>query len=382
MSNVIEKLFDSVLATLPVEPTETAQKPNADRDLSLDVLDEPLDLEGDSVRTLNAHDFLEKNNDILHDEPTPWPLGPEVEDAVEGGIRRSGFDVLAFYKSRRFLDLRPFSGYWGIFYLKHGLDYVQSQIAQAYPGFGSPRSLARQFLRLHERFHFQADLQTLMFEAVRGQHLYQPLRNAFFGRRDEFVEEALANRQVWLWSCRKAIGIEEFAYDFMKLQPGAYARFDEPRLALAAEWAANVVDKAVFPGAGRHDLAQWVETFPQDYLRPSLCPEYVVYPSSINTWLPPSLVLPPVDNIVDGEEVVKRLASKFFANARKPWSNTKLKLKENRYLHGLNLKPWKEDGHDCYSVKVTDAIRAHLRHEGNGCWKAYIIGSHKELGHG
>lgn len=110
----------------------------------------------------------------------------------------------------------------------------------------------------------------------KGQHLHKPLRNALRGRRDSFVEEALANRQAWLWSQKSSVGIEEFAHDFMKLQPAAYARFDEPKLMLAAEWAANVVDGAISSGATRDDLAQWVEAFPKSFLRPSLCPEHVV----------------------------------------------------------------------------------------------------------
>lgn len=234
---------------------------------------------------------------------------------------------------------------------------------------------------MHEHFHYRADLQTLMFEAVKGRQLSQPLRDALRGRRDEFVEEALANLQVWAWAQKPSIGIEDFAYDFMKLQPNAYARFDEPGPELTAEWAANVVDESFGAQARRYDLAQWVEAVPQSYLRPSLCPEYVVYPSASSHWLSPALVLPSVTQVDDGHEVIKRLKSRY-AHLGNAWHRTKQKLLEAPQLHGLNLKPWPKDGPNSYSVKVDEGNRAHLKHEGSGRWTAYIIGSHKELGHG
>ncbi|OAJ62761.1 hypothetical protein A6V36_20535 [Paraburkholderia ginsengiterrae] len=381
MANAVEKLFDSVLAKLPPESTEINDESNADSDRSRDIIDEPLDSESDEVHTLDFHDSVYEAHDALHSGRSLWELPPEADGIIEGGIRRSGFDVLAFFKSRRHLAARPFPGRWGIFYLRHGLLYVEAQIARAHPGFGRPRDLARQFLRMHEHFHYQADLQTLMFEAVKGRQLHQPLRRAFRGLRDEFVEEALANRQVWTWAQKPSVGIDDFAYDFMKLQPNAYARFDEPGMELTAEWAANVVDTSVGPDVRRYDLAQWVEALPQYYLRPSLCPEYVVYPAESSLWLSPALVLPKVTNIAEGREVTKRLKSKF-AHLEKAWRKTKQKLLEAPQLHGLNLKPWPKDGPDSYSVKVDESNRAHLRHEGNGRWTAYIIGTHKELEHG
>jgi len=77
------------------------------------------------------------------------------------------------------------------------------------------------------------------------------VRRLFLGKREQFVEEALANRQAWDWSKKGSVGLRDFAFDFMKLQPGAYARFDENRLQLAGEWAANVVDLNTQNGALR-----------------------------------------------------------------------------------------------------------------------------------
>ena len=167
----------------------------------------------------------------------------------------------------------------------------------------------------------------------------------------------------------------------MKLQPNAYARFDEPRLQLAAEWAANVLS-GLPPGCpGRHDLSHWVEATPPGLMRRSLCPEYVVYPTKLSSWCPPALVLPPVSQIDDGADVVKVLGSRLI-HLRAQWDKTKEKLLENRLLRGLNFKPWPKDGRDVYSVRVDDNFRAHLKYQGGGSWNAYVLGPHKALGHG
>jgi hypothetical protein len=106
-----------------------------------------------------------------------------------------------------------------------------------------------------------------MFEATLCRHRYLPLRKALRGRRSNFVEEALANRRVWDWSKKASIGLHELAFEFMKLQPGAYARFDEPHLGLAAEWASMTVDLAPPGSVRRPDLAPWVEVPPSGLLR-------------------------------------------------------------------------------------------------------------------
>jgi hypothetical protein len=219
-----------------------------------------------------------------------------------------------------------------------------------------------------------------MFEAVVKRNLYIPLRRALRGRRTLFVEEAMANKAVFDWARKPSIGLREFAFDFMSLQPGAYARFNESRLDLNGEWLANTLDLRAPGTSPRLDIAHWVDLSPKDLLRPSLCPQYVVYPSKITDWLDPTVKLPPVIRISDSKEVQKRLSRKY-KNFKVKWGNTKSKLIKDRTLYGLNFKPWPPDGKNAYSVKIDTGFRAHLRHEGDGNWLAYILGSHTELGH-
>lgn len=136
------------------------------------------------------------------------------------------------------------------------------------------------------------------------------------------------------------------------------------------------------PGsAPRTDIANWVDSTPKELLRPSLCPQYVIYLNKTTDWFPPALVLPPVLSIIDNGIVIKRLKGKYRHLVSK-WEKTKQKLIAARTLMGLNFKPWQKDGDRCYSVRIDKGYRAHLKHEGNGHWTTYILGSHQEMGHG
>jgi hypothetical protein len=381
MGNAVERLFDSVLSKINDFADLDWPDNYVKNPFDTDNIHEPIDSLEDSIFSIDEEQSISDVLERMAGNRVSGGLDSDEIEAIEGGIRSRGFETLAFYKSRRFVSQRPFSGRWGIFYLKQGLIHVESLIIQSYPGYGDPKKLAVNFIREHERFHYRSDLQTLMFEATLGKHLYLPLHKALRGRRSHFVEEALANRQVWDWARKGAIGLEEFASDFMSLQPNAYARFQEPRLDLSAEWAGTVVDLKPPGTTFRSDLAHWVEATPSSLLRASLCPEYVIYPHKLSSWVSPALVLPPVNDVQDGDDVVKLLQGRL-AHLQAKWRQTKTKLLENRLLHGLNFKPWPKDGPERYSVRVDDNFRAHLQHLGAGQWLAYVLGPHKKLGHG
>lgn len=380
MANAVEKLFDSINQNLP--PGEVPEWPLDDTDtFPLDTEDEPVESNEDGIFSLDEEMQASDTLDKIAGRRVSGEPGPDESEVIEGGIRSKGFEALAFYKSIRLQPFSPFQGRWGIFYLKHGLLYVESEISKTYPGYGDTRSLALNFLRQHERFHYQADVQTLLFEATLGRHLYLPVRFALQGRASHFVEEALANRQVWDWSKRPSIGVEEFAFDFMSLQPNAYARFTEPRLQLASEWAGVIVDQKPPGSRFRDDLSHWVEAIPKNLLRSSLCPEYVVYPKSLGQWISPTLVTPPVREVIDNADVLKDLSGRYF-DYQTCWEQTKQKLVEDRHQRGLNFKPWPKGGKGVYSVKVDYKFRAHLFHRGSGSWLAQEFGPHTKLGHG
>lgn len=382
MANAVEKLFENILSQLPKDNTEITQEWPKENDIyDVDASDEYPNSDEDSIVPYDHDALSNKTFDKLTGGQTIIEPSSIEKELVEGGIRARGFDALAFYKTRRLINHKPFPGKWGIFYLKQGLDSVAWSILEAYPGFSDPRNLAHKFLQAHEQLHFYADIQTLMFESTLNKHLYLPLRRALKGRRTHFVEEAIANKQAYDWAKKQSIGLQEFAYDFMKLQPNAYARFDDPAAVLSGEWIANVIDLKPPGCMPRLELAPWVESIPRNFMRRSLCPEYVIYPHRLENWLDPAWVPPPVTQIVDDPKVVNILASKFHQIAIK-WESTKKKLLENRTLRGLNFKQWPKEGPGVYSVRIDDNFRAHLRNQGQGCWVAYLIGTHKEMGHG
>jgi hypothetical protein len=302
-----------------------------------------------------------------------------VKDWVEGGIRWSGLETLAFYKSPRHITLEPFPGQWGIFYLSEALEYLAYEFARECSSYTDPFETAYQFLRAHERFHFQADIQTLMFEAVLKRHLYIPLRKAMRRRPHDFVEEALANQKGYEWIRKKAKRLEDYVSDFMHLQPGAYARFEEDTLALQGEWAANVLDLLPPRCSPRQDVAHWIGLAPKHLLKTNMCPEWVVESAPLSQWVQNVVILPPVRSIVDDIQVQKVLGTKYVQLGPR-WEKTKRYLIENPRSRGLNFKPWKEKS--VYSARVGDKFRAHLRNIGDGAWVTIAIGGHTEMGHG
>lgn len=384
MSSILERYFEEALSHIPKQPVLSEQD-----------LPRPEYPEHDGFEPIRS--AIENNDEITSVEnrwesevlirriagsEIPFPLSSEYRKLLDGGIRECGFDVYAFYKSRRYLTARPYPGKWGVFYLEHGVSRIKELIETTYPGYGPSLRLAYEFLRQHERFHFKFDLYALSVEATMGRALYDPLKRAFRNHSIYLVEEALANRAAWEWAKQGRVSMAEFAYDFMKLQPGAYARFDERKLALAGELAANLIDLNLSSTARRYDQALWVGNVPDELLRRSLCPEYFVRPSSLTAWINPAWKLPDVRQITESKSFSSLLASKY-TSLKERWNDTKRKLITNPALPGLDFKRWdKSTGN--WSVRINDNFRAHLRPvpKSNGTWEAEEFGTHKAMGHG
>lgn len=334
--------------------------------------------DGDEVIPVRERHRLEDGPDA----PQQLPIGKGEQELLDSSIREVGFDVFAFYKSRRYLSDQPYRGKWGIFYLEHGIERVRQLIEATHPGYGPSRMLAYEFLRAHERFHLKFDLYALSVEATMGRMLYEPLNRAFRDHSIYQVEEALANRDTWEWAKSKRIGLGEFAKDFMKCQPGAYARFEEDRLALCSELAANLLDLDVSRGARRDDQRLWVGKVPEELLLRSLCPEYVVRPARLTTWIKELWKLPTVSSVTESPTFLKLLASKY-ASLRDRWERTKEKLIANPGLRSLDFKLWDKSA-DYWSVRINDNFRAHLRQidARQGTWEAHEFGTHTAMGHG
>lgn len=384
MPNLLERFFDEALQRIPTQSVLSDQdipRPDYPEHNGLDPADVASD--GDTIMSIENRWNIENiKTRILEHSDIPSPLDDEDRNLLDGAIREVGFDCYAFYKSRRDIATRPYPGKWGIFYIDKGVYRVKELIESTYPGYGFTLRLAYEFLREHERFHYKFDLYALSTEAKIGRPLYHPLKIALQKHRIHQVEEALANRDAWEWSKQRRVGLQEFAFDFMKLQPGAYARFNERKVDLSGELAANLLDLNLSPNAQREDQSLWVGNIPKELQRRSLCPEYFVIPSSLTDWINPAWKLPEVQKVNESKSLSKLLESKYLS-LKGQWENTKIKLIQNPAIPGLEFKPWnKSTGH--WSVRINDNFRAHLRRvtQSSGTWEADEFGSHKDMKHG
>lgn len=385
MANAIERYFDEVSRKLSQNQQEPVdiEFPYQNLDPDFDPDFDPTQLDRNSeIRTVFEDWRSERNQIYRSNEIVVENLSNNDRRLLDGAVREIGLEAYAFYKSRRYLGKRPFPGKWGIFYLAHGISRVGELISEAYPGYRDPYHLGYSFLKAHERYHYKFDVYALGVEALLGRSHYHTMKQKIIKSRVPNLEEALANRDAWIWAKSRRIGLDEFAYDFMKLQPGAYNRFDEDKRALNGELAANLIDFDFSPGAFRLDQEFSVGTIPEEYMRKSLCPEYLVYPSVLTNWIRPTWILPEIKRIVEPDSVSKLLASKY-SSIRKQWERTKQKLLDNPGLPGLDFKCWDKKKRQ-WSVRIDLNFRAHLHQENprDGLWEVDEIGPHKQMGHG
>ena len=382
MPNILEQFFDEASSRFINESEGLKNIPILDYPEHKGF--DPTQFEGSNDLILPAKDYWAKEGVFrkIAGDDYRYPLDKDARSLLDGALREVGFDAYAFYKSRRYKNALPFPDKWGIFYLEHGIARVRELIEATYPGYGGSQKLAYEFLREHERFHLKFDLYALSVEATLGRALYEPLNRSFRHHKIYQVEEALANRDAWDWSRQERIGLKEFAYDFMKLQPGAYARFDEKRSDLASELAANLLDLNLSLTARRADQALWVGNVPDELLRRSLCPEYFVGLVNLTSWLNPAWKLPEVRDIKETQTFSNLLTSKY-STLNDRWQETKKKLIQNAALPGLDFKRW-EKSTGYWSVRINSNFRAHLRplSDSNGAWEAQEFGTHKSMGHG
>lgn len=378
MANKIDKYFIDALAKFsPVFDADQLPIPDIEPDEINDIYSGENDILMPTNQAWDDDHIIRK----LSDGEVTWPISDDDRLLLDGGLRQVGVDIYAFYKSYRHKQSPPYQNKWGIFYFKHAIERVWELLDDYYPGFAT-RKIAYEFLRQHELFHFKFDLYALLIESAIASPRYEPLKYIFRKHVTCQVEEGLANRHAWEWSKRRNIGLSDFAYKFMKLQPGAYARFDENDTLLKSELAANLHDFDISVNACRDDQALWIGEVPKKYLLRSLCPEYIVKPESLSKWINPSLILPTVSEINDSDKVKKVLGKKY-SDQKKSWDRTKRKIIDSPSLMGLNFKPW-DSKSNIWSVRVTDNFRAHLRplDPEKSVWESIEFGPHKAMGHG
>ena len=325
-------------------------------------------------------------------DPEPEEIEGEESRAAEGMVRERGIDVLAFYKSYRHLQKSPFPGKWGVFFVNQGIKHIAHLLALEFPGLEQARKIAFDFLWSHEIYHAKFDVALLGFEALNARHFYLPQQSAFKWCQTQQPEEALANLNAWEFAkkidpaiSRSAMahlsgvhGISEFFFNFMKCQPGAYARFDEDKRELKSETAAGVFKGLRFKQARCDELVDWVAHSPSRTCNRSDVPQHLILGVRYSKLISPVRFIPHVTEIKESSQFLKDLVA-----AHKPlWDRAKKKLLASSCLPGLNFKFWEEP--ETWSMRVNDNFRAHLKPISiqEGVWSAVSYGSHKKMGHG
>ena len=347
--------------------------------------------------------------DFPPDDPLPWPEIDEndfpasplkadsYDDQTEsnegnisedGGIigvavKKHGIEALAFYKSFRFRDCKPYPGKWGIFYLGQGIELLTHLISiDTSSNLADSRQLAIEFLRSHEKYHFLVDILALGVEPPLSKHLYLPLRHAYRNHGTRCVEEALANAAIWQWAKKKDAefpGIASFAEGFMSHQPNAYSRFDEPQEILNSELAANLVDQR-YGNFTNPNLAVWLNAFPSN-ISSRFVPEHVIHGRKLSRLFPGVQIFPKIAEVIDTSQVLKKLGRPG-SPLKDKWEKTKRKLIACPSLGGLDFKLWPKIP-QAWSVRLDRGNRGNLvlKDAALGIWESVCVGTHDECGH-
>ena len=261
-----------------------------------------------------------------------------------------------------------------------------------YPQLINPRKIAIEFLWHHEVFHAKFDVAVLGFEVFINSQLYVPQKMAFSYCPSQQPEEALANKSAYNFTrgvdaaihqgvraqALQVPGISSFFYHLMKLQPGAYARFDEPRHELESETAAGVFKGIRHRQARCDELSYWIGLSPPRNCNKSDIPQHLVVGVDYRGLISPARFIPSVNEVRETERFLKELAP----GQETFWKRAKSKLTSSSCLPGLDFKFWEAPA--TWSMRVNDNFRAHLTPVSltTGVWQAESFGGHKRMGHG
>jgi hypothetical protein len=166
-----------------------------------------------SISDWNDNQLTEIEGDLEGNIESDSNVAVEDINAARSARQMAGLDILAFYKSFRFVNLPPFRGKWGIFLLDAGIEGLTYDLMSLLPN--EPRAEVRKFSRdillEHERYHFWIDAWAL------GQEL-TPLLPPLFKKYEYYlngkrsveltpddIEESLANHYLHKKLSRKKL---------------------------------------------------------------------------------------------------------------------------------------------------------------------------------
>lgn len=235
--------------------------------------------ESDDIPSINTVDDDHDSESLLE-----WE-----RKAIEEAIGAVGIDVLAFYKSYRYINCTPAKGKWGIFIWDKGAKYLQYEMKLFGLIASNSSELAHAFLHTHEFYHFKADLQILHLSQVAKRPLYTLLHQAIGKNGSLFVEESLANREVISWANRlknEHPKLRLFAEHFiLTKQFGAYANIKASPKRLQLQWMSDVLEGELNTTKLHHGTEHWQNLLPRFIdNRKDVCPCYI-FNTNTKFWL-------------------------------------------------------------------------------------------------
>jgi hypothetical protein len=326
--------------------------------------------------------------EIEWDGATPL-ISMEGAEEIRTRVSAEGIEALGCY-----VTFHQTTYQWGAYVSADGLRFLADPIHGIFGRLNiSPRrriELACHAILRHELMHFAVDYMASQWEIATGSRCFWPARSA----RDPSLgyaplEEELANTYMLRGfrfppALLREPGVYRVLCDFVSIMPPGYrdAVKNKGRLAFEAVLEKQSCHLENF-------LTRTYRTpFPEGFNHLSLYPPLrpvdwrycaILLDSGAGA-IPLSLRIITSINMIDESAKFKRSMRRMDATVRRGWDRAKEKLRISTQIPGLDFKPWEQD---VFSVRINDAVRAHLRIiRETGEWIAEAIGPHKEMGHG
>lgn len=357
----------------------------------------------DSDQDLDDGDFDEGTGDAF--DPV-LEIGAEVDERFPGlggtegrkiakSVEIHGIDALGWY-----MPFHAPGAQWGIYIPITGLVYlIDSAFGRLQVPLATKMQLAFHAIYNHELFHFATEYAIAQAELVHHRPWFIPAKAAFSKEEPSYCveEEQMANAYMLaafrsLKPALKVKGKQAALQAFVKNQPVGYRDALDVR---RTHWS-GLLDKLAHrygehaKRASRHRLLwkptmgfDWAQAFP---IQPKIdwrhCPIHVVNDGSRlglpSDWLQFFARLVEIKETSGFQKKLQLMDG----SIQRAWERMKQKLGV-AITSGADFKPWPKDGDDCYSVRINNNFRAHLKRQRDTCdWLAYEIGSHKAMGHG
>lgn len=230
----IEKIFSDVENSIPSNglDTENTLFPGVDDNW-------PMLADEHEAELKPINDELEDSLDqqLKEDNLDEDIASVQMGEGVGGQISEGGMEAIAYYKSPRFINSRPFRGKWGIFIFRERFkSLVLTMAHDTGDSYGSCWMTLNKFVDSHEMYHFKVDVCSLGIESFTMSSLWRPyLQATKLLPVTDWFEEGVANfhaissvrpRQSFL-SMNPAIYVSNNQLDFIKdivsYSPGAYS---------------------------------------------------------------------------------------------------------------------------------------------------------------